>query len=95
MPNTDTLENAIAALAITGFRSPIAASGIAATLYPNAQRQVLLDGPQRRAAQTDRVGRRAQVSAHGGAAAASRPSRIDQLELAADRSEQLCCLHHV
>ena len=42
LPTTETLENTIARLATTGLRSPIAASGMAAMLYPNAQARFCL-----------------------------------------------------
>src|SRR5699024_6780597 len=45
LPTTNTEENAIAAPAIIGLSSPAAASGIAATLYPNAQNRLPLIVP--------------------------------------------------
>ena len=53
---TNTDENAIAPAAIIGFSSPSAASGIAATLYANAQNRLPLIVASVRRDERDRVG---------------------------------------
>ena len=59
---TETLEKAIAAPAITGFSRPAAASGSGRDVVAERPEQVLLDRPQRRAAEADGVGGGAQVA---------------------------------
>ena len=83
---TNTDDNAIAAPATSGFSMPSIASGMAATLYANAQKRLRLDGRERAPREADRVDDGDQVAAHEGQVA-----RFDgDIRAGAHRDAEVC-----